>query len=376
MSDKMNYKNILLAALGTTPQIITESLYYLMVAQKIPIHEIHLITTTTGKKKAEGHLYQNGEGPFYQFCKEYGFSSTEITIKYHLIENQKGEPLPDIRTPEENQAAADYFLRVVRELTSRAETRMFATIAGGRKTMSAYLYFTMQLLGRKQDTLYHVLVHPESIESNPAFFYPRKDREIMEFQDKNKKPFSVPVKEIRIDMAEIPFVRMRRILKEGLIDSIDRFSELIALTQEEIDRAQFEPEVEINLSAKSLIVKNLQNTYQIRLRPVQMCLYYYLARHGSLLNSKAGNPEAVKKMLQLYQKEYAIAGVNKKSFEYERLMEMRSKINSTIRKAIPSPLLQEFLFIHSDEKYGGATFSLKLSPSKIRITNSDFPDPS
>ncbi len=367
----MNYINLLLAALGTTPQIITESLYQLMVVQHIPIQEIHLITTTEGKKRAEDNLFQNGEGPFFQFCREYGFSSTEITIKYHLIENQKGEPLSDIRTAEDNQAAADYFLKIVRSLTSRPETRIFATIAGGRKTMSAYLYLTMQLLGRDQDTLYHVLVHPENIESNPNFYYPPKSVEVMELLDRSKRPFSVPVKDIRIDMAEIPFVKMRRILNKDFINSIDKFSELVAITQDKIDRAQFEPEVEINLPDKIIIIKDQQHTYTIRLRPIQMCFYAYLARNTSLLNRKAGNLKAIKEMLNLYRQEYAILGVNERSFDYERLMQMRSKVNTQIRKSIPSPLLQEFLIIHSDEKYGGATFSLKLSPSRTRIITSD-----
>ncbi len=242
--------------------------------------------------------------------------------------------------------------------------------------MSAYLYLTMQLLGREQDTLYHVLVHPESIESNPHFYYPPKGVEVMELLDRSKRPFKVPIKDIRIDMAEIPFVKMRRILNNEFIDSIDKFSELVAITQEKIDRAQFEPEVEINLPKKSLIVKDQEKTYHIRLRPIQMCLYVYLARNGSLLNSKSGDQKAIKEMLRLYRKEYAIAGVDEKSFAYERLMELRSKINSTIRKAIPSPLLQDFLFLHSDEKYGGATFSLKISLSKIHIITSDSPNPS
>ncbi len=321
------YTNILLAALGTTPQIITESLYHLMVIKQIPIHEIHLITTTIGEDKAEKMLFQNGSGPFYRFFKEYGYSSTQVHTHYHVITDSTGKKLADIRTPSDNQAAADFFLQVTRQLTNRPDTRIFATIAGGRKTMSAYLYLVMQLLGRDQDTLYHVLVQPESIESNPAFFYPHKEAAEMEFTDRQGKKFTVPVNDIRIDMAEIPFVRMRRILREELAHSIPRFSELVASTQAELDKAKFEPELEVNLPEKVLIVKDREQTYRISLRPVQMCLYAYLCQKNSFLNSKASDPEAIKEMLKIYRTEYAIVGVSEKSFEYERLMQMLSLIH-------------------------------------------------
>ncbi len=365
------YTNILLAALGTTPQIITESLYYLMVKENITIHEIHLITTTIGKQKAEKMLFQNGSGPFYRFFEEYGYSSTQVHTRYHVITDSMGKELADIRTPSDNQAAADFFLQVTRQLTTRPDTRIFATIAGGRKTMSAYLYLVMQLLGRDQDTLYHVLVQPESIESNPAFYYPHKESAEMEFTDRQGKNFTVPVNEIRIDMAEIPFVRMRRILREELAHSIPRFSELVASTQAELDKAQFEPELEVNLPEKALIVKDREQTYRIMLRPVQMCLYAYLCQKSSFLNSKAGAPEATKEMLKIYRTEYAIAGVAETSFQYDRIMQMRSKINRQIRKIIPQPMLQDFLIIHSDRKYGGATFRLRITPEKIRIHSTD-----
>ncbi len=367
----MKANNILLAALGTTPQIITESLYQLMVIKKTPIHEIHLITTTTGQNKAEELLFRNGKGPFFEFCEAYGFSATKIPPKYHLIENRQGEELSDIRTPDDNQAAADFFLKIVRQLTSRDDTHIFATIAGGRKTMSAYLYLTMQLMGRDQDALYHVLVHPESIESNTAFYYPHKDVEEMEFPTRNDGSFKVLVSEIRIDMAEIPFVKMRRILPKDLVDSVSHFSELVDLTQAELDKAQFEPELEVNLPQKTLVVTDRDKTYQIKLRPTQMCFYAYLSNHGSLLNHKAGNQSAMNEMWKQYRAAYAIAGTNQASFIYERLMQMRSKINAEIRKSLPQPLLQEYLLIHSDQKYGGATFSLHLPLSKIRIITSE-----
>ncbi len=366
-----NYRNILFAALGTTPQIITESLYHLMVLQKIFIREIHLITTTEGKRRAEEKLFQNGRGPFYQFCGDYGFSSTEINTCYHIITDGQGNELADIRTPEENHAAADFFLATTRALTNRPDTRIFATIAGGRKTMSAYLYLTMQLLGRDQDTLYHVLVQPESIESHFQFFYPLPNAAEMKFDNRDKSAFRVPVADIKIDMAEIPFVRMRRILQPGVIDSIARFSELVALTQERLDRAQYEPELEVDLPAQKLRATDRQRSFEIPLAPVEMCLYAYLCKRGPILNAKGGNPEIVTELLRIHSQEYAIANVNRKSFDHDSLQQARSRINRKIRQTISGSLLHDFLMVHSDRNRSGPTYSLKLSPEKIRITSTD-----
>jgi len=366
-----NYRNILLAALGTTPQIITESLYHLMVLQKIFIREIHLITTTEGKRMAEEKLFQTGKGPFYQFCEAYGFSSTEINTRYHVITDAGGNELADIRTPEENNAAADFFLATTRALTSRADTRIFATIAGGRKTMSAYLYLTMLLLGRDQDTLYHVLVQPASIESHPQFFYPLPDVAEMEFTGRDGKKFRVPVRDIKIDMAEIPFVRMRRILQPGVIDSIGRFSELVAMTQERLDRAQYEPELEVDLPARKLRVTDRERSFEIPLPPVEMCLYAYLCKIGPILNSKGDNKEVVAKLFRIHSQQYAIANVTSYSFDHDSLQQARSRINRKIRQAIPGSLLHDFLMVHSDRNRSGPTYSLKLSPEKIRITSTD-----
>ena len=49
--------------------------------------------------------------------------------------------------------AGDRICDIVRELTKDAETRIHASAAGGRKTMSIYLTAAMQLFGRVQDTL-------------------------------------------------------------------------------------------------------------------------------------------------------------------------------------------------------------------------------
>jgi len=78
--------------------------------------------------------------------------------------------LPDIRSVEDNTFAANQICEIVRELSLTSHTSLHASAAGGRKTMSIYLTAAMQLFGRAQDRLSHVLVS-EDFETHPDFFY-------------------------------------------------------------------------------------------------------------------------------------------------------------------------------------------------------------
>ncbi len=369
--DLLQTTNILFAALGTTPQIITESLYHLMVLKSVPIDEVHLITTTTGREKAEKLLFDNGRGAFFRFCDDYHFSSTEIVPNYHLIHDSNGRELPDIRTPEDNQAAADCFLQVTRELTLREATRIFATIAGGRKTMSAYLYLVMQLLGRDQDLLYHVLVRPESIESHPQFFYPRPNQPEMEFCDSAGKRFTVPIGDIRIEMAEIPFVKLNRILPEGAMEAVAGFSDLVARTQAELDKAQFEPEITVNLWHKKLDIRTRNGNFEIKLSPAEICFYAFLAQRGEFINSKHSPRPELKELLKIYRNEFGGADVVKNFYDADSLQQIRSRINLKIRRQIADPLIQKFIEIQTDKHYRHPKYTLLLSPERVRIKSSE-----
>ena len=86
----------------------------------------------------------------------------------------RSRELEDIRTPEDNQAAADLVLDEVRRITFNDDTRLVASLAGGRKTMGALLYAALSLLGRPQDRLTHVLVNEPFDDPRlaPRFYFP------------------------------------------------------------------------------------------------------------------------------------------------------------------------------------------------------------
>lgn len=170
MNEK-NYRNILVAVSGLTPQIITETLYGLVVEKKRPIHKVHVITTTTGKRKIDELLLANGRGKLYTFADEYQLRAEDYVPDVHIIKDGNGRELDDIRTEEDNQIAADFIMNFVKKIAEDPTNRIIASVAGGRKTMSVYLGYAMQLFGRPGDMITHVLIQPDILESNPEFFY-------------------------------------------------------------------------------------------------------------------------------------------------------------------------------------------------------------
>ena len=113
-------RRVLLAVTGLTPQIVTETLYALAVAQAEPWipTEIRLITTTEGAERALLSLLDSKDGQFHALCRDYGLSGQIAFSAENImaIRDASGMPLADIRTPQDNTLAADALLAEVRAL--------------------------------------------------------------------------------------------------------------------------------------------------------------------------------------------------------------------------------------------------------------------
>ncbi len=204
-------RNILLCACGLTPQVITETLYALSIKKNpawIP-HEIHAVTTESGRLLIEEKLLHPTQGRFHAFCSEYNIPAPSFDASTVHVIASSGEPVHDIRSLEDNSALADGMVQIVKTLCERPETRVHASLAGGRKTMSFYMGMAMQLFARESDVLSHVLVHPP-FENHPDFFYPpRVPREYTVFDSTSGRPYTVNSSQAEIELAFIPFIRLR-----------------------------------------------------------------------------------------------------------------------------------------------------------------------
>lgn len=260
-------KRILLAVSGMSPQILTETLYAIAVAEKetpfIPT-EVHLISTSEGARRAVLELLHPQTGKFHQLCAEYGLTGIEFSEQnVYAIEDKNGDQLSDIKTPEHNEAAADFITEIVSQLTRDENAALHVSIAGGRKTMGYYLGYALSLYGRAQDRLSHVLVS-ENYEGLHDFFYPTLESHVI--YDRNKNPLDTQKAEVML--AEIPFVRLRAGLPEHLLNGKAGFSESITLTRS----FDLTPQLTIDFKNRCFYA----NSVQIKMSSVNFAFYLWM----------------------------------------------------------------------------------------------------
>ena len=128
-------KKILVAVTGMSPQIVTETLFVLAVRQEWIPDEIHVLTTRLGAVRLQDTLLGES-GHFVRFCQEYGMPHIAFSAAHiHIIEDDQGRELDDIRTPGQNNLAADMIVRFIHQLCAREDSVLHVSIAGGRKSM-------------------------------------------------------------------------------------------------------------------------------------------------------------------------------------------------------------------------------------------------
>ncbi len=198
----------LVAVVGNTPQVMTEIFWALRVQHKVPIDEVFLITTTEGQKTCQERLLD--EGRFDKMLSDYKIDPNTVAFKpdhIHVFEDAEGNFLDDIRTSEDNRLARDQLFRWIENWTKNAHVALHCSLAGGRKSMGYLLGAAIQFFGRSQDRLYHVLVTPQAIETNPDFFFPPVHEAQIPTSDGQK----ISTADVRIELAELPYVSVRDI---------------------------------------------------------------------------------------------------------------------------------------------------------------------
>lgn len=220
---------------GRTPQIITETLFFFVAKHRPPIRpdEIHVLTTTEGKDLICKQLLASRTGHFSRFCRDYRLDPRTIRFGEETVEvlrDARGTSLTDIRTDADNGAAADHIMAKIRSLTVDPRSRLYASMAGGRKTMGLYLGLALQFYGRPQDRLTHVLVSPPELENHPAFFYPPPKRGSFA-----TSRGAIPSQTATITVAEVPLILLGHKLPV-LRDRTDlSYVALVAQSQQEVD---------------------------------------------------------------------------------------------------------------------------------------------
>ncbi|MBW2039914.1 MAG: TIGR02584 family CRISPR-associated protein [Deltaproteobacteria bacterium] len=262
-------KNILLAVVGLSPQVITETIFALH-QQRRSVDAIQIITTRQGKEKINAHLLSPIDGKYYQYLTEYEIDPASIDFGFgniHVIKDSNGIEIDDIDGEDENEWLLRKCLELTFTLTNDPNTAVFFSVAGGRKTMSTCLMLAAQLYGRAQDRVYHVLVSPE-FESNRNFYYPPRKSVPIKLRDKNGQPYVKETRYATITLVPIPFISIREQLSDTLLkEPKDPATLMLSLVKEE------PYQLIVDLANSKLTYKNLE----LDMMPARLALYAFFA---------------------------------------------------------------------------------------------------
>lgn len=359
-------RRILLAVTGLSPQVVTETLYALAkdpATAFIPT-EVHLLTTATGKDLARAALLHPDGGQFHALLADYPqlgrprFDENGI----HVICSADGTPLPDIRTPDENAAAADAITALMAQLTRAGDVALHVSIAGGRKTMGFYLGYAFSLYARPQDRLSHVLVS-SPFESHPEFFYPPATPRRLSTRDNRH----IDTADALVTLAEIPVVRLRHGLPHALLEGRAGFN----ATVDALQTSFAAPRLDIALAARCVTCGNRS----VVLPPALLAWLAWWAR-----NSLTGQPMQhwrkadASSYLTLYE---TVVGMDAEALEKarKRLAEGMEKEffeqnNAKLNRALQEQLGQAATpyLLTSEGKRPDTKRGLSLLPDRITLT--------
>lgn len=267
-------RRVLLAVAGTTPQILTETLYALSQTEPpfIPT-EVHVVTTSEGAHRIRLQLLDENSGKFHALCRDYALPPIAFKTEHiRVLKDEHGHPLKDIVSPQDNQQAADQIVAWLRDFTQDGECAVHACLAGGRKTMGFYLGYGLSLFGRDQDRLSHVLVSPE-FESHREFFYKPPVAQTLYAKSMvgalvDERPVSTD--DAKIWLAEIPFVRLRSGLPESLLAGQGNYTDAVQAVQQSLPNNQ----LVIDIPQRQIICGGIA----VKLPPRELAFYAWHAQ--------------------------------------------------------------------------------------------------
>jgi CRISPR-associated protein (TIGR02584 family) len=258
-------RRVLVCVTGLTPQVVTETLCALTQLNEpwIPT-ELHVLTTAAGARRVGHALLPEGNDQFRRLCLEHDLHGVRFCgEQIHVLTTQDGHALEDIRTQDDNLAMADAILGFIAGVASDDDCAMHVSLAGGRKSMGFFAGYAVSLYGRPQDRLSHVLV-PAQFETNSDFFFPPRMAKVILADDGDV----IESNQARIDLADIPFVRLRDRLPARLLSG-GRFADAVAAAQ----RLDAAPSLRVSLSRRTATCAGVE----LALSTMQFAIYAWHA---------------------------------------------------------------------------------------------------
>ncbi len=363
-------RRVLLAVSGLTPQIVTETIYALAADEHAPFvpTEVHLITSAEGARRAELSLLSDDLGWFHKLCADYHLPGVRFDRSHiHVMRDTHGQPMNDIRSPADNQAAADFITAQVRAITADPACALHASIAGGRKTMGFYLGYALSLYGRPQDRLSHVLVS-EPFESSYDFFYPTPYSRVLQTRDGQLADTAMA----QVTLADIPFVSLRHGLPTALLAGQASFNDTVAAARAALAPAQ----LVLDLAHQRILAAGRE----VVLPPAELALLAVFARrtllgHEPLRAPTKGVPDALwaKRYLGEYRRVTGtLADIEsteralRDGMDGEYFSQRKSKLDKRLKTAL-GPAAETYR-IHDGGKRP-RRYALTLKPDAVRFVS-------
>lgn len=371
-------KNILLLVTGGTPQIITETIWALACdpqhnEQWVP-DEVHIISTRYGLNEVKNKLL--GKDKILTRMKNEYAQIANLRLEdnfLHCFTDQEGNELEDLRTPEENEFAANLICEKIRHFSSDEKVSLHVSIAGGRKTMGFYAGYALSLYGRAQDRMSHVLVD-EKFEKGINFYYPSKNENDF-IIDRENKTIGLS-KDAQVWLAQIPFVRLKDAVKDKhQLKGEDSFSTVVHKINESFNDVKLKILVhsrEVLINDK-FVIKNLA--------PREFAMLHWFAdlrKKGfdgivaptKKINSKDIPPQEAKYIAQLSEqfKQYYEEFKNTEDIQLDVDKQFFESVKSLLNTALLGHLgleLAEKISLTQNKK--GQPFYLNVKPENIEI---------
>ncbi len=376
MQEAADYpRKVLLAVCGLSPQVLTETVYALAMKREprfVP-SEVHLVTTLEGARRAKLTLLGRSPGWFRRLCRDYRLEGIRFEEEQiHVLEDDGGTALSDIRSREDNENAADRIAELVRQFTSDERAALHVSIAGGRKTTGFYAGYALSLFGRPQDRMSHVLVSAP-FESHPEFYYPTRESRIIYTPPPDSRPLDTSAAEVTL--AEIPFVRLRRLLPPRLLERGVKYAELVRATEETLGG----PELVLDLGRRAVRAGGRE----VRLAAAELAFYSWMAQRRLLgrepvacPSEGAPEPEYAKEFLAEYRRAEPGAAAELRThkalrggMEKNYFLERKSRVNRALEEALGSAAWR--YKVQGFGRRPQMRFGLALEPAQIRYERED-----
>jgi len=272
-------ERLLVAIIGLSPAILTETVYALCSEPEPEIPDrVIAVTTRDGKRRLEEALFADGgwDQLLETLQARLGKKALVGKLRFGPVADcirvipsyARDRDLEDIRTADDNAAVADFLMETLRGPSEEADLAITASLAGGRKTMSALLLSVMSLLGRFGDRVIHVLAQ-DPWDRVPGFLFPGCPGSFVHPDTENPLNSATA----RLSLAEVPFVPLRYLFAREIGRASGSYRKLVDQIRRQAAEIDSEIDLEIDCSTGSIAV----NGIHVSLSKMEFAFYAALA---------------------------------------------------------------------------------------------------